>query len=229
MAAKDWLAPVVVALVAFGGLWVVQPHLQFGGGSAAVYQETGGYAYAFPQAPRVADANASARLLLLSQEAQAVAPGSPWQSAHVGFQQSQRFTIACKTPWPCGPTHAVAQPGEPRLGVAGYNATRFTVHAFTADGTLVASNAPIEVRAQFLRGDRAEVLPQALWYLGANQTLPEGTSRLPSVAAPLLATLLPQLQGMPEGGVASTQTNRLNWLYGTLYVTVRLDALVHAP
>lgn len=229
MPAKEWLAPALVALVAFAGLWVLQPHLEFGDGQAALYRDTGGYAYAFPQAPRVADANGSARVVLLSQQAQTVAAGSPWQSAHVAFQQSHWYTIDCATPWPCGPTHEVANPDEPRLGVAGFNATRFTVHAFTDDGALVASNAPEEIRARFYRGDRAEVLPQALWYIGANQTRPEGTSRLPAAAGPLLATLLPQLQGLPEGGVASTQTTRLNWLYGTLYVTVRLDDLVYAP
>lgn len=226
MPAKDWLTPLLVALVAFAGLWVAQPHLAFGAGQAAIYRDDGGFAYAFPQAPRVGDGNASARVILLSHETQAVAAGSPWQSPHVAFQSSHWFTVDCATPWPCGPTHDVAPPDEARLGLGGFNATRLTVHAFAEDGALVASNAPEEIRAQFLRGDRAEVLPQALWYLGGNETLPAGTGRLPSVAAPLLATLWPQMHGMPEGGVATTQTNRLSWLYGTLYVTVRIDELV---
>ena len=48
-------------------------------------------------------------------------------------------------------------------------------------------------------------------------------------AGALLAHMMPLLHGLPVGGVASIQTNAAVVVYGTLFVTVRVDGLVQAP
>ncbi len=121
-----------------------------------------------------------------------------------------------------------APPG-PRLGVAGYNGTRVTVHVFDADGELVASNGDASEQAR-LRGQfAAEQLPAGVWYLGANATPPNGTKALPLYARAFLGQMRPLLEGLPVGGVATTQTDALSGLYGRLYVTAQVEELVYAP
>jgi hypothetical protein len=122
----------------------------------------------------------------------------------------------------------VADPG-PRLLRDGYNATRVTAYVFDAQGVLLFSNAPPEGTARFDQGTGVTALPDGLWYLGANATRPEGAQRLPPAAMVIVDRLRPLLDGLPVGGVATAQTNVLVNLYGTLFVTVRIDELVYAP
>jgi hypothetical protein len=125
---------------------------------------------------------------------------------------------------------AGAAPDEgPRLLQEGYNATRVTAYVFDEAGLLLASNAPgTELLSYPLHGDFVR-LPTVAWYLGGNGTAPNGTVALPGFAKPLLDRVLPHLTGLPEGGVATARSNAYVSLFGTLFVTVRIDALVHAP
>lgn len=114
-----------------------------------------------------------------------------------------------------------------RLGIDGYNATRVTAYVFDSTGALFATNA--DDAAAFAGGADARRLPGGAWYLGDNATAPDGTQAVPPLAGALMAKMLPLLHGLPVGGVASMQTNAAVVLYGTLFVTVRIDALVQAP
>lgn len=117
--------------------------------------------------------------------------------------------------------------GAPFLFRDGHNATRVTAYVFDEAGLLLASNANDTAR-HTLHDDFVR-LPSTAWYLGANATAPNGTSHLPGFAKPLVDRVRPQLDGLPVGGVASVRSNAYAALYGSLFVTVRVDALVLAP
>jgi hypothetical protein len=123
----------------------------------------------------------------------------------------------------------MGDPNAPRLGVGGYNATVATAYVFDQDGALLASNAPDAAQARFTKGADFHQLPGGAWYVGDNDTPPAGTIDPPPLAGAIVARLLPQLEGLPEGGVASSTSNAFVALYGTLFITVRIDHLVHAP
>ena len=127
-----------------------------------------------------------------------------------------------------GDLHLVESPG-PRFGLEGYNATRVTVHVFDGDGELVASNGNASEKARLTGKFAPNDLPGGTWYLGDNATAPDGTRHLPAAARALLPQLRALLVGLPEGGVATTHTDALSGAYGRLYVTARIDQLVHAP
>jgi hypothetical protein len=114
-----------------------------------------------------------------------------------------------------------------RLLHEGYNATKVTAYIFDEEGLLLASNANDTARFE-LHGDFIR-LPSAAWYLGDNGTAPPGTTFLPGLAKPLVDKVRPELDGLPVGGVASTRSNAYVNYYGSLFVTVRIDSLVHAP
>lgn len=121
-----------------------------------------------------------------------------------------------------------AEPG-PRLLVDGFNATRVTAYIFDAEGVLHFTNANASDAARFKQAPGGITpLPNGTWYLG-NGVTPEGQERLPLAAQAILNQLRPLLVGLPEGGVATTQTNALVSFYGTLFVTIRVDELVYAP
>ena len=103
------------------------------------------------------------------------------------------------------------------------------MHVVDAEGALVASNAPEADRARFMRGADANDLPQGVWYLGANATPPVGTQRPPALARGFIEEMRPLLVGLPEGGMASVETDAAAAFYGTLWVTLRVDGLVFAP
>ena len=130
--------------------------------------------------------------------------------------------------WPFPRTQAIRNDDTgPRLLEDGYNATRVTAYVFDEAGLLLASNANDTARFS-KHGDYAR-LPATAWYLGANGTAPDGTSHLPGFAKPLVDRVRPELDGLPVGGVATVRSNAYVSLYGTLFVTVRVDQLVHAP
>lgn len=132
--------------------------------------------------------------------------------------------------WSLPRTHALADGDlQPRLLQAGHNATRATAFVFDEVGLLVASNAPSNETARFTKHPDYLRLPSSAWYLGANATAPNGTARLPSFAQPLVDRVMGQLDGLPVGGVASTRSNAYVALYGSLFVTIRVDELVYAP
>jgi len=133
---------------------------------------------------------------------------------------------------PCDPPEAPyvtrdADATESKFGRGGHNATRMTVYVFQPNGDLLAANAPDADLARFqLSGDFTR-LPEGTWYLGENATTPPGTMRVPAAFAPFVASARPLLAGLPEGGIATVRAD--HWLLGELWLTARLDAVVHAP
>lgn len=261
MATKDWAAPLVAAIVTFGGLLALpdrqgDDHSNDGDlnpGSPETASEGMVVAWAFedPVARMPGRTELLGRIVELPEGVTCpqivprvgdYGPGFP----AIGTG-NMTFDIHCPTPalamLRIDITHDInrtflalidelyvrtAQDG-PRLGEAGHNATRVTVHIFDGDGALVASNGNASEQAR-LGGDHApQQLPGGVWYLGANETPPSGTQALPTAARALLPQLRGLLAGLPVGGVATTQTDALRGLYGTLYVTAQIDELVRAP
>jgi hypothetical protein len=163
-----------------------------------------------------------------------------WYSTHVAFVEERNNVEGChieamRVSCPSQAFDAgflaggIAPADGPRLLQGGYNATRVTAYVFDEAGLLLASNAQAADLLKYtLHGDFTR-LPTVAWYLGANSTAPNGTVALPGFAKPLLDRVLPQLDGLPEGGVATARSNAYVNLFGTLFVTVRIDALVLAP
>lgn len=167
-----------------------------------------------------------------------------WVNDRVAYYEPENVAVGCHPqedgatacadpywaffPWPL--PKAIARPeGElgPRLGLDGYNATRATIYVFDERGLLAATNDEESNHTRF--PGAPTTMEPAVWYIGANGTAPEGTQKPPSFAAPLVQKLRPLMEGLPVGGVASTQSNAYVSLYGTLFITIRIDELVHAP
>jgi hypothetical protein len=138
--------------------------------------------------------------------------------------------VSCDPPWAFEPwafPKATEGGDGQQLLRGGHNATRVTAYVFDEAGELLASNA--NDTARYTLHDDFVRLPSTAWYLGANATAPNGTSHLPGFAKPLVDRVRPQLDGLPVGGVASVRSNAYAALYGSLFVTVRVDSLVLAP
>lgn len=171
------------------------------------------------------------------------APDIDWIGARLAYFEPENVLQGCRTedgnltchdpwwasnPWPL--PKAIAYPNEelgPRLGRDGYNGTRATIYVFDERGLLAATNDAKENYTRF--PGAPTTMGSAVWYIGANGTAPNGTHKPPSFAAPLVQKLRPLMEGLPVGGVATTQSNAYVSLYGTLFITIRIDELVHAP
>ncbi|MEA3136554.1 MAG: hypothetical protein QOC71_835 [Thermoplasmata archaeon] len=143
-------------------------------------------------------------------------------------------SMACSDPvwafhaWPLPKAIAVQDASlGPRLGIDGYNATRATIYVFDERGLLAATNDAPANHTRF--PGSPTTMDSATWYIGGNATAPNGTQKPPSFAAPLVQKLRPLMEGLPVGGVASTQSNAYVSLYGTLFITIRIDSLSYAP
>ncbi|MEK6976147.1 MAG: hypothetical protein AABY18_07380 [Candidatus Thermoplasmatota archaeon] len=224
MAAKDWLVPLLLAGATFGLLTAFDPT---GNGQDADAAGHAGFVLAFDDV-RVAPRQVATQVVLLADGAQQTGTGTPWVTPHVALSWSVHNPDACDPRWPCV-VHDEATDGEPRLGLLGYNATRVTVHVFDVRGELVFSNGNASEQARLTRQYAPEQLPAGTWYLGSNNTLPPGTQRLPPAAAAFLGQVRDLIQGLPVGGVVSIETEALATWYGTLFVTLQVDDLVHAP
>jgi hypothetical protein len=126
--------------------------------------------------------------------------------------------------------HAVSLPSGsegPRLGLDGHNATRATLYVFDSRGLLAATNDEPVNWSRF--PGAPTTMEPAVWYFGSNATAPNGTQKVPSFAAPLVQQMRPLMEGLPVGGVASAQSNAYVSLYGTLFITLRVDEIVYAP
>jgi hypothetical protein len=142
--------------------------------------------------------------------------------------------VSCDPPWAFGQwllpkAGGVPASTRPLLGVDGYNGTRITVHVFDETGLLAATNADANETARLSGKAHPQQLPGGVWYVGANSTAPNGTQPVPATARALFQQLDPLMRGLPIGGVASVRSDAYAALYGTLYVTVRIDGLVWAP
>ena len=143
-------------------------------------------------------------------------------------------SLSCHDPawvfhdWPMPKAMAVPDADlGPRLGSDGYNGTRATIYVFDERGLLAATNDDEGNWSRFAGSPTS--MESAVWYIGENGTAPNGTQKPPAFAAPLVQKLRPLMEGLPVGGVASTQSNAYVSLYGTLFITLRVDELVHAP
>lgn len=177
----------------------------------------------------------------LNESGPSYAQSLAWQGEHVAFyatsvhacpQPPPGTMASCDPPWAFGPwplprSYGLPSETRPVLFHDGHNATRVTAYVFDEDGLLVASNA--NDTARFEQHDDFFRLPSTAWYLGANETAPNGTAHLPAGARPLVERVRSQLDGLPVGGVATTRSNAYVALYGSLFVTLRIDELVHAP
>ncbi|HUR25121.1 MAG TPA: hypothetical protein VM327_03790 [Candidatus Thermoplasmatota archaeon] len=130
--------------------------------------------------------------------------------------------------WPLPRTYALPDNDTgARLGLDGYNGTRATIYVFDERGLLAATNDAPGNWSRF--AGSPTTMESAVWYIGANGTAPNGTQKPPSFAMPFVQRLRPLMEGLPVGGVASTQSNAYVSLYGTLFITIRIDGLVYAP
>ena len=248
MATKEWAVPVGLGLAVFGLLWFVHPapaHAPPGEGAMIVPFD------AVTVVPTPIG-NGSSELLLGIWREPVPVVGGTWLMGRLTMTSAQGregLPILQKSPLvvelPAGlreGSHGatllldneslvqllVAGPG-PRFGMDGYNATRVTAYIFDEHGVLVASNADASNRSRFADGGDAQDLPDTVWYLGANESAPAGTEVLPAWGQAIASRLVPSLQGQPVGGVATTSSNALVALYGTLFITVQVDELVQAP
>lgn len=125
-----------------------------------------------------------------------------------------------------------APPGA-RFGVDGHNATRVIFYAWSSDQEVIATNAPLHELNRFPVKDDYAQMPAEAWYLGDNETAPEGTRKLPREFEDLGREARDLLQGTPVGGVASAKLPEedygLGWLLGDLWLTVQVQELLRAP
>lgn len=276
MTGKEWAVPLVLGLVAAGGLWALVagsdggddggdgPAVEPGSTTApttgapsplllpfrdswGVDGRTTSHLFIAPSGRAAAEAHINA------SGDRDFAPGAwTWQGERVALYSGRNLFAGCQESppgsgqricsdpawvtdsqppsWPFPRTYALpANDTGPRLFEAGYNATKVTAFVFDEAGELLASNAAADQVAQFAKREDYVRLPTTAWYLGANGTAPNGTAHLPGFAQPLVDKVRPELGGLPERGVASTRSNAYVALYGTLFVTIRVDELVHAP
>lgn len=231
MNAKEWLVPLLAASLTFGGLWALTVT------DPPQTEARSPYLFVSPDGAIVV--TPPARVLVLDRDhVHDLGPDIVlvhdagfeirWVSPHVAFAATVDLPKGCDCFGPLW--HLRVLPDRhATFGVDGYNATRVTVHAFDSDGNLVLSNGdPAEVD-RLTHGLSPDALPTGTWYLGANATAPAGTQHPPAYAGFLVDQVRPSITGQPEGFVTSFHTDALATFYGRLYVTLRIDDLVHAP
>lgn len=161
--------------------------------------------------------------------------GVPNKLAFYGLQHSGG---QCARSMRCGPLGDFLSPFPraqsiapdevgPRFGEEGYNATRATIYVFDARGLLLFTNDSPGNWSKF-QGPPTQFDAET-WYLGDNETAPEGAEPVPDFARPLLPQLRPVLHGVPVDGVVSAQSNAYSSYFGTVFITARIDELVYAP
>jgi hypothetical protein len=249
---REWLVPLVLGTVVAVGLYALPEHGKQGqpsdGGSTTASSSSGPAPVPdvlLPFAGATAVENRSTTFLVLAPHGKAAALAAvnrstgplgafEWQSDKValyGFEGAPSSCCAGRSyadGWPLPRVDVVpADSPGPRLLHDGYNATRVTAYVVDEAGLLLASNA--NDTARFVKHDDYLRLQSSAWYLGKNATAPNGTARLPGFAQPLVDRAMDQLDGLPVGGVASTRSNAYVALYGSLFVTIRVDELVYAP
>ena len=257
MTSREWALPLALGLLVAAGLWALpekQPDapvfdpetgeptkpvltFPFGESRGAEGAETSFIVLA-PEGRAAAQQHLNATGLnwtaadldWINEELALYAPQNVLAGCHV---QADQLTL-CSDPWwafnPWSLPKAIAVPDAelgPRLGRDGYNATRATIYVFDERGLLAATNDAEGNWSRF--AGAPTTMEPAGWYIGKNATAPAGTAPVPSFASPLLQRLRPQLEGLPVGGVATTQSNAYVSLYRTLFITARIDALVYAP
>lgn len=117
-----------------------------------------------------------------------------------------------------------------RFGLAGHNATRLRLFAFSPQGQLLASNAPDRELVRFPVYRDYEGLPDPVWYLGDGKA-PPGTTAVPEAARSTVVQLRAALTGLPVGGVAVAHVTHgpLAEAAGDVWLTAQVLELVDAP
>jgi hypothetical protein len=161
--------------------------------------------------------------------------GVTWVETRLG--QDTLGTYHATAPHTFGALHITrADPDAPRFGVDDHNATRITLMVFNSQARLIATTAPLHGYTHIPYVDnRLTELEDAVYYLGENETAPHGTQRLPPLLEPFTPTIRDLLAGLPVGGAASVIVPEAEYRHafggqgiGTLYLTARVDELVHA-
>lgn len=232
---RDWAIPLAIGVVALIALLFFAMRGDDGGGGPS-----GNNGGAGPQAtadgliyPFATGANTtggSATVLVISQKSRETgfngSTGIDWKTKYVGYDETESGDIVCIRA-PCdllvGPQYHHKVPPGPRFGVGGYNASRMTIYGFETDGDLIASNAGV---GPFDKATFYQKLTGGIWYLGKGET-PDGMEEVPKEAKAFVNQARAKLVGLPPGGVATT-TAKIDFV-GTVYITVRLDALYYAP
>jgi hypothetical protein len=256
LAAGTWRVPLLLGVLAAGGLLLLPP-LHFG--QSAVAPDQARIILPFDHArldapPAGAGAGPGGGPLLLGvwNRSVAVRPGS-WPvdmlDADGNPSAPHRSLVALgdrlaglPIPLPPGPgpwtlqlngtpvaTLEAAPPG-PRFARMGDNSTLLTFYGFTADGLLLASDAGVAEYGRFVRHGDFRHLEPALWYFGSGP-VPKGATRPPSSLASITGPLHDAMEGLPEGGIATIriESGPVVSLYGPLAVTARIDRLVQTP
>lgn len=257
--AREWAIPVALGLVVAAGLWAVSGgnggngDADTGTTPSATNAPAPKPALLAPFSTSLGSEGTDARFLLVAPEGQAAALAALNASGQADAAQRLEWTggnaqrgVAHKLAYytiphaggqaPSGNgSHlllpmAVSLPAGtegPRLGLDGYNATRATLYVFDSRGLLAATNDEPGNWSRF--PGAPTTMDPAVWYFGANATAPNGTQKVPSFAAPLVQQMRPLMEGLPVGGVASAHSNAYVSLYGTLFITLRVDEVVYAP
>jgi len=237
---RAWAIPVGLGLLAAGAAWWA--FSSAGGKDGGSAEEEPDLVWVFEEGPVAVDGPHAVLAIApkgngpgaeVPETEGGERPDIGWETDFVGMAEADFHTLQCvraPCPQPEGPwVLRQADEGAHQFGLEGYNATRLTFYAFNTEGQVLASNAPDGELARFELSEDFAAVPNVAWYLGTAQEAPEGTTKPPASIRALLSEARPLLEGLPEGGVASAATDEYEWLYGTLYLTVRIDALVYAP
>ncbi|HUR62765.1 MAG TPA: hypothetical protein VM286_10455 [Candidatus Thermoplasmatota archaeon] len=202
----DWAVPVLVALVAFGGL--------LGAAQLVPPASPAPFVAVFPTV--AVDTGAPTTLLAV----RAAGGWSAWLPVQgPGPLQAEGRALA---------EAALAGPG-PRFGREGADTVALTVYAFTPKGRLLASNAAPADMARYPRDTEFQALGPVLLHLGAGPA-PGGAAPLPPSLAGLAAPLRAALAGQPEGGVAVLRIAEgpVAEAFGAVTLALRVDRLITA-
>jgi hypothetical protein len=228
MAHREWLVPVLLGLIAAGGVYALAPAIMW---HPAPPVEP---AWAFEcQGIRATPGSESP---YGARRACGEASGFLYPSPHLAVASlsmapnNRDVQFGPDAPGSCNQTSIMEDPRIscrlPRVGVAHHNATRATVFVFNEEGQLAGSNAPASETARFAKTKEYRDLPSDPFYLGAGD-IPAGMVGLPADMRSLARELL---VGVWQGNVASGPfEDGHGWLGGGhLWMTVRLDQVLAA-
>lgn len=230
-----WMAPLAVGLITFGGLvlWgptFGPPHKETSPVPALDATPESWLDFALAPGPGTPPGNYSLLRLNATHASGADAATTLHLPAIVagayadGTLRTVNATVTLRHAGGVG-SNATAAPVA-RFGVGDRNVTRVTAYVFRLDGLLLATNDNDLRAARYPHSGDYRKLPEVDWYLG-NAQAPNGTTAVPRLIKPVFDQLRPGLVGLPVGGVSTVRIDSgiLADLYGSVYVTVRVESL----